>query len=106
LADLNLNVTVIIMNNRNLGLVRQQQELFYGKKYIASLFKSNPDFTRIAEAFGIRGYDLGRTKKPDKMLREALMTGGPCVINVPIHYTENVTPMVAPGAANSEMIGG
>ncbi|MDD3295773.1 MAG: biosynthetic-type acetolactate synthase large subunit [Candidatus Omnitrophica bacterium] len=106
LADLNLDVAVIIMNNKNLGLVRQQQELFYGKKYIGTFFKSNPDFTKIAESFGIRGYDLGKAKQPAKMLDEALRKKGPCVINAPIHYAENVMPMVAPGAANSEMIGG
>lgn len=106
LADLGLNVAIIIMNNGHLGLVRQQQELFYKKKYIASKFKSNPDFARLGRSFGIRSYDLSETRDPRELLRHALRKKGPVLVNVPIHKKENVFPMVAPGAANYEMIGG
>ncbi|NOX97702.1 MAG: acetolactate synthase large subunit, partial [Nitrospirae bacterium] len=106
LADLNLKVTVIIMNNGHLGLVRQQQELFYGGKYIASRFKTNPDFAGVARDFGIQSYDLAETNQPMKILAKALSEPGPCVVNVPINCAENVLPIVPPGAANNEMIGG
>jgi len=106
LADLNLNVTVLIMNNKHLGLVRQQQELFYEKHYIATKFIANPNFARIAGGFGIISYDLEDTEDPMGILKKAFSEPGPCVINVPIDPEEQVTPMVPPGAANNEMIGG
>jgi acetolactate synthase-1/2/3 large subunit len=106
LADLNLNVTVIIMNNKHLGLVRQLQELFYEKRYIATKFISNPNFAQIAEGFGIRSYDLEGIVDPAEILKKIFSEPGPCVVNVPIAPEEQVTPMVPPGAANNEMIGG
>lgn len=106
LSDFNLNVKVIILNNHHLGLVRQQQELFYNEHYIASHFISNPNFKIIAEGFGIQSCDLGNEEDPLKKLEEILAIKGPCVINIPIEETENVLPMVAPGKSNIEMIGG
>ncbi len=106
LADLNLNITTIIMNNGHLGLIRQQQELFYEKNYIAAKFISNPDFAAIARNFGIRSYDLEGMENPMAVLSESLTKPGSCVVNAPIHYAENVCPIVPPGAANYEMIGG
>ena len=106
LSDFNLNVKVIILNNHHLGLVRQQQELFYNEHYIASHFISNPNFKIIAEGFGIMSCDLGNEDDPLKKLEEILAIKGPCVINIPIEETENVLPMVAPGKSNIEMIGG
>ena len=106
LADFNLNVKVIILNNHHLGLVRQQQELFYNEHYIASHFISNPNFKIIAEGFGIKSCDLGKEDDPLEKLEEILSVQGPCLINIPINETENVLPMVAPGRSNMEMIGG
>jgi acetolactate synthase-1/2/3 large subunit len=106
LADFNLNVKIFILNNHHLGLVRQQQELFYNEHYIASHFISNPNFKVIAEGFGIPACDLGNEDEPLKKLEEILSTDGPYLINVPIEETENVLPMVPPGGANIEMIGG
>ncbi|AVK46748.1 acetolactate synthase catalytic subunit [Clostridium sp. MF28] len=106
LADFNLNIKVIILNNHHLGLVRQQQQLFYNEHYIASKFISNPNFKMIAEGFGIQSCDLGNEEKPLEKLKELLTTDGPCVINIPIEETENVLPMVPPGKSNIDMIGG
>ncbi|AJG99416.1 acetolactate synthase catalytic subunit [Clostridium beijerinckii] len=106
LADFNLNIKVIILNNHHLGLVRQQQELFYNEHYIASKFISNPNFKIIAEGFGIQSCDLGNEEKPLEKLKELLTVDGPCVINIPIEETENVLPMVPPGKSNIDMIGG
>ncbi|NLF58351.1 MAG: acetolactate synthase large subunit, partial [Candidatus Hydrogenedens sp.] len=106
LAELDLNVKILLMNNAHLGLVRQQQELFYNRRYLASSFQSQPDFAAIARGFGVRGMDLGGAADPEKALRRALAEPGPCLINAPIRQTENVLPMVPPGAANREMIGG
>ncbi|EKQ57279.1 MULTISPECIES: biosynthetic-type acetolactate synthase large subunit [unclassified Clostridium] len=106
LSDFNLNVKIIILNNHHLGLVRQQQQLFYNEHYIASHFISNPNFKIIAEGFGIQSCDLGDEEFPLEKLEKLLVTEGPCVINIPIEETENVLPMVPPGKANIEMIGG
>ena len=106
LADLNLNVKVIILNNGHLGLVRQQQEMFYDAHYIASKFITNPNFAKISEGFGINGYDLKNEEDLYGKLAEILSSKEPCVIDVPIRETENCVPMVPPGSAISEMIGG
>lgn len=106
LADFGLNVKVIILNNNHLGLVRQQQELFYNKHYIASRFISNPDFKLIAQGFGIGSCNLAEEENPLDKLEEILKTPGPYVINIPVPAMEKVLPMVAPGGSNTEMIGG
>jgi len=107
LADWQLDITIILFQNGHLGLVRQQQELFYEQNYIASKFMTNPDFAVIARGFGIRGYDLTRESgELASIFQKALTEPGPCLINVPIDYAENVFPMVPPGKANYEMIGG
>jgi acetolactate synthase-1/2/3 large subunit len=99
-----LPVAVLIFNNANLGLVRQQQELFYGERYSASAFASVPDFAAVARAFGVRGVKIDPSGDPMTQLAEALAQPGPCVIDIPIHDTTNVYPMVPPGAANRDML--
>ena len=105
-AEERVNVKVILLNNGHLGLVRQQQQLFYGGRYSASRFHSEPDFGAIARGFGVAAYDLGGTADPVATLARALREPGPCLVNVPIAAEENVYPMVPPGAANRDMIGG
>ncbi len=105
-AEENVNVKVILLNNEHLGLVRQQQQLFYGKRVHASRFHANTDFAAIARGFDVNAIDLGRVEDPIASLAEALATPGPCLINVPIDAEENVFPMVPPGGANRDMIGG
>jgi acetolactate synthase-1/2/3 large subunit len=104
LAELNLPVTVVVLNNDHLGLVRQQQELFYGERYQASRFNATPDFAALARAFGIRGIRLDPSADRLAQLAEALQGDGPCLIDVPIATTTNVYPMVPPGAANHQTI--
>jgi acetolactate synthase-1/2/3 large subunit len=104
LAELELPVAVLVCNNGHLGLVRQQQQLFYGQRYAASRFQAAPDFAAIARAFGLRGLRLDPAADPVAALDEALAEPGPCVIDVPIEATANVYPMVPPGAANRAMI--
>ena len=104
LAECNANVKIVLLNNRHLGLVRQQQTLFYGGRLHASQFHTDTDFVGIAKAFGIAGTELEGATDPHAQLAEALATPGPILINVPIHPMENVLPMVPPGAANRDMI--
>ncbi|HZL46240.1 MAG TPA: biosynthetic-type acetolactate synthase large subunit [Opitutaceae bacterium] len=104
LAELDLPVAVLVFNNAQLGLVRQQQELFYGRRYEAAHFTALPDFAALARAFGIRGVRLNPRRDPLAELSAALAAPGPCVIDIPIHEQANVYPMVPPGAANRQMI--
>jgi len=104
LAELDLPVAVLICNNAQLGLVRQQQELFYEQRYSASRFTAVPDFAALARAFGIRGVRLDPARDPLAELADALAQPGPCVIDIPIHEAANVYPMVPPGAPNRTML--
>ena len=105
-AEERVDVKVILLNNARLGLVRQQQELFYGGRYHASTFHSEPDFAAIARGFGVRAYDLGACDDAAETLARALGEPGPALVNVPIAADENVYPMVPPGAPNRQMIDG
>lgn len=104
LAELNIPVTVIIMNNGHLGLVRQQQELFYEKNYIASRFTCKPDFSAIGREFGIRGYPIREASELHKGIAGALSYPGPTIIDIRIKEEINVMPMVQPGQSNCCMI--
>ncbi|BCS87093.1 acetolactate synthase large subunit [Pseudodesulfovibrio sediminis] len=104
--EYDIPIKIILTNNNALGLVRQQQDLFYGKRYTASDYSKSVDFMKIAEGFGINAHDLGTSSDPAAILAEALAEPGPSLIHVPISPDEPVYPMVPPGAANSEMIGG
>ena len=106
LAEEGLNVKIVLMNNNSLGLVYQQQSLFYGKRVFASKYRGAPDFLKIAEGFGIDGVDLDTAQNPRAALAQALNAPGPCLIHASIDREEFVYPMVPPGAANTEMIGG
>ncbi len=104
LAELDLNVKIVLLDNASLGLVRQQQELFYRKRFVASLFAQPSNFVAIAHAFGIPAVDLERSAKPEEALRRAIRSDGPALIRVPIAAEHHVLPMVAPGAANTEAL--
>jgi acetolactate synthase-1/2/3 large subunit len=86
-------------------LVRQQQELFYGARYHACRFDSDPDFAAIARGFGVAGVDLGTARDPLGTLSALLRRRGPLLVNVPVAAEHKVLPMVAPGASNRDMIG-
>ncbi len=109
LAELNLKVTVILMDNGQLGLVRQQQELFYGGRYTASLFGSRPDFAAIARGFNVEGINLEERilagEESSAVLEDALSNEGPVFVRVNANALANVYPMVPPGGANDDAIG-
>jgi acetolactate synthase-1/2/3 large subunit len=104
LAEERLPVKVVLLDNAHLGLVRQQQQLFYGGRYHGSRFRAEPDFPAIARGFGLDAHDLGDTREPLAALARALGTPGACLVRVPIAHEANVYPMVPPGAPNRDMI--
>jgi acetolactate synthase-1/2/3 large subunit len=105
-AEQDVDVTVVLLNNVCLGLVHQQQELFFKANYFSSIYETNVNFPRIASGFGWKTWDLLGADDPDAVLREALSHKGPALIHVPIDRDEKVWPMVPPGAANRNMLGG
>ena len=104
-AEENVNLKIVLMNNAVLGLVHQQQTLFYGERLFASQFKGMPDFVKVAQAFGIAAIDLDTAPNPCAALMEAIARPGPCLIHASIDAEQKVYPMVPPGAANRDMIG-
>lgn len=100
------NIKIVLLNNMSLGLVHQQQDMFYGKRYFATKYKSAVDFMSIAKGFGMKAYDLAEGGNPEDILAKALGESGPCLIQVRVDVEESVYPMVPPGAANNMMIGG
>jgi len=104
-AQENVNVKIVLMNNETLGMVHQQQTLFYGERLFASQFVATPDFVRVAQGFGIAAVDLDQAGDPRTALAEAIERPGPRLIHASIDAEQKVYPMVPPGAANREMIG-
>lgn len=104
MQECGLNVKVIVFNNQSLGLVRQQQELFYNQQYAASQFSCNPDFAAIGRGFGVQSYTLDDPAIAFDQLSDILSDKGPMLVDLKIAEEMNVFPMVAPGSANTDMI--
>ncbi|MCA1056048.1 acetolactate synthase large subunit [Rossellomorea aquimaris] len=105
LKELNLPVKVVLLNNSTLGMVRQWQETFYEERYSQSLFSQQPDFVKLAESYGIKGYRVKDQEEAEQVLREALTNDEPVLIDCLVNPKENVYPMVAPGKGIHEMLG-
>lgn len=106
LAELNLNVKIFILNNNHLGLVRQQQDMFFDRNYMACSFQVNPDFAALAEVFKVKGYNLAGVDDPEALIEEALSYEGPVLVEIPVDCQEHVLPIVPSGASNIEMVMG
>lgn len=98
------NVKIIIMNNNNLGMVRQLQDLFYNKKYAHVALTGNPDFVRLAEAYGATGLRASHPSELREVLEQGLNTPGVVVLDIVVADNLNVYPMVPAGAGLKEMI--
>jgi acetolactate synthase-1/2/3 large subunit len=115
-----LPVKIVILNNGNLGMVRQWQDMFYNKEHSASHLSQHdraaneriagnrtgylPDFVKMAEAHGAVGIRVTSKKDVASALRKALKTPTPVVLDCVVSGTENVYPMVPPGASLTEMV--
>lgn len=93
----------VVLNNHVLGMVRQWQNLFYEKRYSATVLNDAVDFVKLAEAMGAAGVRVTTKEEFRKAFEKALQTAGPVVIDCQIDPDEKVWPMVAPGAAISEV---
>ena len=104
IASNRLPVKIVVMNNNTLGMVRQWQQLFYGKRYSEVSIDSFPDASLLAAAFGIAGGSVTRPQDLDEALRNAFAEPGPYLLNVQVTPEECVYPMVPAGGAVDEMI--
>ena len=103
IAQENLNVKIIVLNNNFLGMVRQWQELFFEKRYSFTEILS-PDFIKLADAYGIPGKSVSDRNDLSKAMREMFATQGPYFLNVTIEKEDNIFPMVPAGASVSKVI--
>ncbi len=101
-ARYNIPVIQIVMNNHVLGMVRQWQDLFYGKRYSATVLNDKVDFVKLAEALGATGIRAASKEEFKEAFAKALTMGVPVVIDCRIDSDDKVWPMVAPGAPISE----
>ena len=103
IAHYGLPVKVVILNNLYLGMIRQWQELFYGRRYSQSDMAQAPDFVKLAEAYGIKGLRATKPAEVKRVLKEGLETPGPVVMDFHVEPEENVFPMVKPGTPLTQM---
>lgn len=101
-----LPVKVAILNNGFLGMVRQWQELFYGKRYSHTHIEQSVDFVKLAEAYGAKGIRVTKKSEVESALKEAFAYDGPVMIDFVVSVEENVWPMVPAGAPLGNMIHG
>lgn len=101
----NVPVKVVLMDNRALGMVHQWQKLFYRERYSATILDPNPDFVKLADAYGWRAERVESSDEVSSALDRMLSSEGPYLLDICISADQNVYPMVAPGAAINDIIG-
>ena len=98
----NIPIIEVIINNHVLGMVRQWQDLYYGKRYSHTILNDQVDFVKLAEAMGAKAYRVTKKEELEPVLKEAMELNIPVVIDCQIHCDDKVFPMVSPGAAISD----
>jgi acetolactate synthase-1/2/3 large subunit len=100
-----LPIKIVVLNNHYLGMVRQWQELFYDDRTSGVDLEGNPDFVKLADAYGIKGFNLRRPGDVKRIVKAALAyNDGPCLINCEVEKTDNVFPMIPAGKRIEAMI--
>ena len=100
-----LPLKIVIINNAYLGMVRQWQELFFENRLSGVDMVGNPNFVKLAESFGVKGFRLKRSADVKKVISAALAYNeGPCLIDVEVAKEDNVYPMIPSGAGYAEML--
>lgn len=100
----NLPLVILLFNNNTLGMVRQWQTLFYGKRYSQTTLNRKTDYVKLAEAFGAKGFILDCPENAEKILSLAFAEEGPVLIDCRIGTDEKVLPMIAPGKSFDSII--
>ena len=100
----NIDVKYAILNNGSLGMVRQWQDFFYDKDFFSTIYSKNPDFVKLAEAYGIRGIRVTKQEEVAGAIQEAMETPGPVVVDFVVKEDEFVFPMIPAGESVHEML--
>ena len=100
----NIDVKFAILNNGTLGMVHQWQEFFYDKDFFATVYSGNPDFVKLAEAYGITGIRVTDKTQVEAAIRQAMDTPGPVVVDFIVKQDEQVYPMIPAGESVNEMM--
>jgi acetolactate synthase-1/2/3 large subunit len=98
------DIKFAILNNNSLGLVHQLQELFFDETYIASQYTGNPDFVKIAEAYGIRGIRVTKKEEVADAVQQAMETAGPVIVDFIVKEDEGLFPFIPSGQSVKEML--
>lgn len=98
----NIPIIQVVFNNHVLGMVRQWQTLFYGRRYSQTILNDKVDFVKLAEAMGAKAFRITKKEEVEPVLKEALSLNEPVLIDCIIDNDDKVWPMVAPGAAIEE----
>ncbi len=100
-----LPIKILVIDNRYLGMVRQWQDIFFDNRYSGVDMVGNPNFVKLAEAYGCKGFRIKRNAEVRKVLQAAMeYNEGPCVIHAEVEKEDNVFPMVPAGAPYSKMM--
>ena len=100
----NADVKFAILNNQSLGLVKQLQDLFYEQDYFAVDYSGNPDFVKLAAAYGITGIRVTKKEEVAEAVHQAMETSGPVIVDFVVKADENVYPMIPAGQSVQEML--
>ena len=100
----NVPLTIVVMNNSVLGMVRQLQNLFYNKVYSNTTLDRKTDFVKLAEAFGAKGFRASNAEEFREVFEKAYKVQGPAVIDLLIDKDELVLPMLKPGGTFDHLI--
>ena len=100
----NADVKFAILNNQSLGLVKQLQDLFYEQDYFAVDYSGNPDFVKLAAAYGITGIRVTKKEEVAEAVHQAMETSGPVIVDFVVKPDENVYPMIPAGQSVQEMM--
>lgn len=104
LADNDLDIKVVVLNNHMLGMVAQWQRMFYNRHYAHSVLRGKTDLVKLAEAMGVKGYRLDNKAAFEERFKEILKSDGAALIDVLIPDEENVFPMVPAGGRLDQMV--
>jgi acetolactate synthase I/II/III large subunit len=105
IAEYQLPIKIAIFNNKALGMVRQWQEIFYDSRFSHSKNPVQPSFVKLADAYGIKGYEIHTEAEAHEILNEVLNDKEPVLLDFRVDSDENVYPMIAPGKGIHEMVG-
>ena len=100
----NLPLTVVILNNGVLGMVRQWQTLFYDERYSQTTLERKTDFVKLADAFGAKGYRVDNVKDLDKAIEDSFNYNGPSIIDCILNMDEQVLPMIPPNGSIDDIL--